>query len=125
MLRDSGVGGTGETPTRSIQRSSADLTLCSIFFSCPGFGAGAHGSRLAYLLLIVMRLTFDCAGGSFGIVTVSTPFLKAADTFSSSTSSTGMRRSETAEVTLTEQPLLVLIVAVDGQLGNAPSDPVG
>jgi hypothetical protein len=48
----------------------------------------------AYLPLIAMRFTFDCASGSFGMVTVSTPFLKAADTLSWSTLSIGMRRSK-------------------------------
>jgi hypothetical protein len=46
------------------------------------------------LLLIAMRLAFCCALADFGSVTVSTPFLNDALTLSSSTSSTGMRRSK-------------------------------
>jgi hypothetical protein len=57
-------------------------------------GSGSVSSRFAYLPLIAMRFTFDCACATFGNVTVSTPFLKAADILSSSTSSTGMRRSK-------------------------------
>jgi hypothetical protein len=55
---------------------------------------GALSARFTYLPLIAMRFTFDCACAAFGNVTVSTPFLKAADILSSSTSSTGMRRSK-------------------------------
>jgi hypothetical protein len=43
---------------------------------------------------MAMRFVFDLASGAFAIVTVSTPFLKDADTLSSFTSSTGMRRSK-------------------------------
>ena len=46
-----------------------------------------------YCGLIVMRLTFSCAFADFGRVTVRTPFLNDALTLSSSTSSTGIRRS--------------------------------
>jgi hypothetical protein len=49
--------------------------------------------RLGYLPLTAIRFTFDCACGAFGMVTVKTPFLNAADTLSSSTSSTGILRS--------------------------------
>ena len=48
---------------------------------------------LGYLPLTAIRFTFDCACGAFGMVTVKTPFLNAADTLSSSTSSTGILRS--------------------------------
>src|SRR5258708_33003737 len=41
-----------------------------------------------------MRFTLDCARGPFGIVTVSAPCLNAAETLSSSTSSTGIHRSK-------------------------------
>jgi hypothetical protein len=46
-----------------------------------------------YFGLIVIRLTFSCASADFGRVTVRTPFLNDALTLSSSTSSTGIRRS--------------------------------
>jgi hypothetical protein len=43
------------------------------------------GLRLAdHSRLMAMCFTLDCACGVFGIVTVSTPFLNAADTLSSS-----------------------------------------
>jgi hypothetical protein len=47
---------------------------------------GASGSPApfgcSYFELTAIRFTFDSACGSFGMVTVSTPFLNAADTFS-------------------------------------------
>jgi hypothetical protein len=45
-------------------------------------------------LPMAMRLALDFAAGVLGMVTVSSPFLNVADTLSSSTSSTGMRRSK-------------------------------
>lgn len=46
-------------------------------------------------LLMAIRLTCDCAFSLFGKVTVSTPFLKRASTWSSLTSTpSGMRRSK-------------------------------
>jgi hypothetical protein len=58
-----------------------------------GGKAGPAFPRLGYLPLTAIRFTFDCACGAFGMVTVKTPFLNAADTLSSSTSSTGILRS--------------------------------
>ncbi len=39
-------------------------------------------SNCTYFELIAMRFTFDSACGSFGMVTVSTPFLNAAEILS-------------------------------------------
>jgi hypothetical protein len=65
----------------------------------PRFGLAGERERGApppfhYFTLMAMRFVFDLASGAFAIVTVSTPFLKDADTLSSFTSSTGMRRSK-------------------------------
>src|ERR1700759_1693409 len=69
---------------------------------------GSEQLPLAYLALIAMCFTFDCACATFGNVTVSTPFLNAADILFSSTSSTGISPFKTAVVTLAEQWILVL-----------------
>src|SRR5215211_6713694 len=56
--------------------------------------------------LIAMRFTFSCALVDFGSTTLSTPFLNDALTLSSSTSSSGIRRSkfEPAVEPFAEQP---------------------
>jgi hypothetical protein len=63
-----------------------------------GARVAGRGSRfapaLAYLPLTAMRFTFDCACAAFGSMTVRTPFLNDAETLSSLTSYTGMRRSK-------------------------------
>jgi hypothetical protein len=51
-------------------------------------------ARICQPRLIVIRRTFAFASEDFGTVMVRTPFLNAAETFSSSTRSSGIRRQE-------------------------------
>src|SRR5690606_26567239 len=63
-------------------------------FSCAGGGRTYRCARLALSYpLIAIRLTFCCAAGDCGRRMVNRPFLNEALTLSSSTSSTGLRRS--------------------------------
>jgi hypothetical protein len=50
-----------------------------------GESGGSRPPLHAYLPLIAMRLTFCCAAGDFGRVTVRTPLLKEAATFAEET----------------------------------------
>jgi hypothetical protein len=54
----------------------------------------SHVSRHQLLPLIVIRFAFDRALSVFGSVIVRTPLLKAAETLSSATSPSGIRRSK-------------------------------
>ena len=71
-------------------------------------GGSASYFRSGYLPLIAMRFTFDCAGATFGSVTVSTPFLNAAEILVLVHVLDWNASFETAVVTLAEQPILVL-----------------
>jgi hypothetical protein len=78
------------TSLRSTNRSAACPQRSSATF---GESAGAPRATL-HQPLTAMRLTCRRACAVLGKVTVSTPFLNAALTLSSSISSTGMRRSK-------------------------------
>jgi hypothetical protein len=68
--------------TCSCHRCRADVTCSNIILSRKKRREGARRSRSAHLPLMAIRLTFDCACGAFGMVTVSTPFLNEAETLS-------------------------------------------
>jgi hypothetical protein len=84
------TGESDQAPDLAVKRNEAELAPNGSRRHCPPDGL----RLLDHLRLMAMCFTLDCACGVFGIVTVSTPFLNAADTLSSSTSSTGMRRSK-------------------------------
>lgn len=63
------------------------------FSAHDGEDAGARQLPHQSLVLIAIRFMPDCGCGSFGKETVSTPLLNVAETLSSSTFSTGIRRS--------------------------------
>lgn len=83
-----------------------------------GESGGTRPPLHAYLPLIAMRLTFCCAAGDFGRVTVRTPLLKEADLVLVDVIDRNAPH-ETAIVTLAEETLLVfrfaLLLAADRQ----------